>query len=84
MTDDYEASEEIAISAGKKALARAPWLFDRVVERTKGFFTELREVPFSDTMYSAHCVDGNGTKLFLSPWSGNYRLAMSLWGITDD
>lgn len=73
---DYEQSEEIAISSGKKAFERAPWLFNRVNRKTKGFFAELRENDLVHPDYFAvHCVDGNGTKLFLSPWSGNYRLA---------
>ena len=73
---DYEASEEIAISSGKKAFERAPGLFNRVYQEGKGFFAELRENDRVHPNYFAvHCVDGNGTKLFLSPWSGNYRLA---------
>jgi len=75
-TADYEKSEAIAISSGKDVLARAPWLSNRKVQRTAGFFAELRE---NDVVhpnhYSVHCVDGVGTKLFLSAWSGNYRLA---------
>jgi len=75
-TAEYEESEKIAIASGKKALERAPWLFNRKVFGTGGFFVELRE---NDKVhpqhYSVHCVDGNGTKLFLSPWSGNYRKA---------
>ena len=75
-TADYEASEEIAITSGKKALERAPWLFNRVDPRSKGFFTELRINNIVHPRYlSVHCVDGNGTKLFLSAWSDNYRLA---------
>jgi len=75
-TADYEKSEEIAISNGKKALSKASWLHDRGVGKTDGFFVELRE---NDVVhpyfYSVHCVDGNGTKLFLSAWSNNYRNA---------
>ena len=72
---DYEASEAIAIAAGKDALKRAPWLFNRRDERSSGFFAELRSSPVHPDHLSVHCVDGVGTKLFLSPWSGNYRLA---------
>lgn len=75
-TADYEKSEEMAIKSGKKALERAPWLKNREVDVAKGFFAELRE---NDAVhpnhYSVHGVDGNGTKLFLSPWSGDYRKA---------
>ncbi len=75
-TADYEKSEKIAISNGKKALARAPWLHSRKVSKTDGFFVELREnnIVHPDD-YSVHCVDGNGTKLFLSAWGNNYRKA---------
>jgi phosphoribosylformylglycinamidine cyclo-ligase len=75
-TADYEKSEEMAITSGKKALERAPWLFDRRDDRSKGFFVELRRNNVVHPGYlSVHCVDGNGTKLFLSAWSDNYRLA---------
>jgi phosphoribosylformylglycinamidine cyclo-ligase len=75
-TADYEESEEIAIQTGKVALSRAPWLHNRRVPNTGGFFAELRQNDaVHPNYYSVHCVDGNGTKLFLSPWSGNYRLA---------
>ncbi len=73
---DYEESEKIAIAAGKKALKRAHWLFNRIDERATGSFVELRENDKVHPDYlSVHCVDGNGTKLFLSAWSNNYRLA---------
>ena len=42
-TADYEGSEAIAISSGKQAIARAPWLSNRKVQRAGGFFVELRE-----------------------------------------
>ena len=74
-TAEYEASEEQAIKSGKEALKRAPWLFDRAVPRTKGFFAEMRENPTNPDFYSVFLVDGNGTKLFLSAWTNNYRLA---------
>ena len=76
MSKDYSESETIAISKGKEALRRAPWLNSRTVPDTEGFFFKLMEndVVHPD-YYSISCVDGNGTKLFLSPWSGNYRLA---------
>ena len=75
-TADYEESEEIAIQTGKKALERAPWLFNRRNSKSKGFFVELRDNDAVHPGYfSVHCVDGVGTKLFLSAWSGNYRLA---------
>jgi phosphoribosylformylglycinamidine cyclo-ligase len=73
--DDYEAREEIAVQSGKDALKRAPWLFDRADKRARGFFYELKK---NDSVhpdwYAIHCVDGVGTKLFLSAWSGNYGL----------
>lgn len=76
MTDDYEDSEAKAIESGKAALSRAPWLHNRTVPNTEGFFFGLSE---NDVVHPDHylvsCVDGNGTKLFLSAWSGNYRLA---------
>ncbi len=75
-TADYEASEEIAIREGKRALSRADWLFNRNHGK-RGFFFELKK---NDVVhprhYAIHCVDGVGTKLFLAPWSGNYRLQM--------
>lgn len=75
-TADYEQSEEIAINAGKKSLSKAAWLHNREVEKTSGFFVELRENNhIHPKHYSVHCVDGVGTKVFLSAWSGNYRLA---------
>lgn len=74
-TADYEKSEKIAIASGKKALERAPWLSNRRNDKAKGFFVELRDDPINPDHCSVHCVDGNGTKLFLSAWSGNYRKA---------
>ena len=72
--DDYERLEKIAIQQGKKALSKSPNLFDRTKTK-KGFFFELKE---NDTVhpnyYAIHCVDGVGTKLFLSAWSDNYSL----------
>lgn len=73
-TADYEESEEKAIKSGKKALERAPWLFDRRVSKG-GFFAEMRENPTNPDYYSVFLVDGNGTKLFLSAWTDNYRPA---------
>ncbi len=74
--DNYEESEEIAITQGKKALSQAPWLFNRTIRLSKGFFFELKENDkVHPNWYSVSCVDGVGTKLFLSAWSGNYRLA---------
>ena len=76
MSKDYSKSEAIAISKGKEALRKALWLNNRTVPDTECFFFKLME---NDVVhpnhYSISCVDGNGTKLFLSPWSGNYRLA---------
>ncbi len=74
-TADYEESEEQAIEAGKAELARAPWLFNRAV-KGQGFFAEMREndVVHPD-YYSVHCVDGNGTKLFLAAWDNYYEKA---------
>ncbi len=73
-TADYEKSEEQAIKSGKQALSRLPWLFNRSPGK-RGFFFELKS---NDAVhpdyYAIHCVDGIGTKLFLAPWSGNYRL----------
>ncbi len=72
-TADYEASEERAIASGKQALLRAPWLHNRSVGG-KGSFVELRKNDIVHPRhYAAHVVDGVGTKLFLCPWSGNYR-----------
>jgi len=73
-TADYETSEKIAIKSGKEALSKAPWLFDRSKEK-RGFFFELkRNDAVHPDYYAIHCVDGVGTKLFLAPWSSNYRL----------
>ena len=72
---DYEKSEEAAITSGKAALARAPWLFARKNPLSKGFFFEAVD---NDVVhpgwYEIHAVDGVGTKLFYSAWSGNFRL----------
>jgi phosphoribosylformylglycinamidine cyclo-ligase len=72
---DYERREEKAIRNGKRALSRAPWLFNRTGARSEDFFFELKE---NDAVhpdyYAVHCVDGVGTKLFLSAWSNNYAL----------
>lgn len=72
---DYEKSEQIAIEGGKRALDRIPWAKSRNYQKTKGFFAELL---YNDIVHpgycEVHCVDGVGTKLFLAPWSGNYRL----------
>jgi phosphoribosylformylglycinamidine cyclo-ligase len=72
---DYESREEMAVKSGKDALKKAPWLFNRANPRSRGFFFELKE---NDAVhpdwYAIHCVDGVGTKLFLSAWSGNYGL----------
>lgn len=74
--DDYEDRERIAISAGKKALAKNPLLLNRANKKSKGFFFELMENNFvHPDYYAVHCVDGVGTKLFLSAWSNNYSLA---------
>lgn len=46
---------------------------DRIVPRTRGFFVEAREHDdIHPEHYSISAIDGNGTKLFLSAWSGNY------------
>jgi phosphoribosylformylglycinamidine cyclo-ligase len=72
---DYEKREEIAIDEGKKALKRAPWLHNRTNSKAKGFFFELKENDaIHPNHYAVHCVDGIGTKIFLSAWAGNYRL----------
>ncbi len=72
---DYESREKKAIRDGQRALSRAPWLFNRTSPRSKAFFFDLKE---NDAVhpgyYAVHCVDGVGTKLFLSAWSGNYSL----------
>jgi len=75
-TADYEESEQVAIDAGKTALSRSPWLFNRDVSRS-GFFVTLKcnDIVHSNH-FSVHCVDGVGTKLFLSPWSNNYFSTM--------
>ncbi len=73
---EYEISEKIAIESGKKALNKAPWLYNRRNDKAKGFFVELRDNERVHPGYcSVHCVDGNGTKLYLSAWSDNYKLA---------
>ncbi|MBD3312949.1 hypothetical protein GF345_00745 [Candidatus Woesearchaeota archaeon] len=72
-TADYEASEEKAIADGKAAFKRAEWLADRAFEKFEGFFAELRDCPVSPDHYEVFLVDGNGTKLFLSAWSDDYR-----------
>ncbi len=73
---EYEISEKIAIESGKKALSKAPWLYNRRNDKAKGFFVELRDNERVHPGYcSVHCVDGNGTKLYLSAWSDNYKLA---------
>src|SRR3989338_6940497 len=75
-TANYEKIEEIAISDGKAALSTAPWLFNRRAGRGGGF-VELRENDrVHPNHYSAHCVDGVGSKLFLGPWSGFYGTFM--------
>ena len=72
-TADYEKSEKVAIDAGKSALQKSPWLFDRAAG-LRGFFVEMRK---NDNVhpdhFSVHCVDGAGTKLFYGPRTGNYR-----------
>jgi len=74
-TADYEESEKIAIESGKKAIARTPWLLNRTHPAASGFFFELKKNDVVHPGYFAiHCVDGVGTKLFLSAWSGNYGL----------
>ncbi|MBC8500540.1 MAG: hypothetical protein ISS25_03185 [Nanoarchaeota archaeon] len=73
--DDYEDREKVAIQSGKQALARAPWLFNRTNPKAKGFFFELKENNIVHPYhYAVHCVDGVGTKLFLSVWANNYAL----------
>jgi phosphoribosylformylglycinamidine cyclo-ligase len=76
LNSDYRPSEQKALNDGKKALSKSPWLLDRTAERSKGFFFELREnEAVHPGYYAVHCVDGVGTKLFLSAWSGLYGLA---------
>lgn len=71
-SEEYEKSEEIAIQAGKAALSKSPWLFNRAAGK-RGFFVELREnKEVHPDYYSVHCVDGVGTKLFLAPWSNDF------------
>ncbi len=72
-TANYERSEGMAIAAGQEAFKRAPWLFNRMIPKFKGFFVELRINPVNPDYLEAHCVDGNGTKLFYSAWSDYYR-----------
>lgn len=72
---DYEKREQKAIRNGKRALSRAPWLFSRTGVPSKGFFFELKENDLVHPgFYAVHCVDGVGTKLFLSAWSNDYSL----------
>jgi len=74
-TGDYENRERIAIQSGKRALSRAPWVSNRTILSSKGFFFELKENDIVHPDYfSVHCVDSVGTKLFLSAWSNNYSL----------
>jgi len=75
-TGDYEKREEVAIKAGKSELARGRWFYERTYQPTKGFFVEIIENDRIHPNYlGTRCVDGVGTKLFLSAWSGNYTLA---------
>jgi phosphoribosylformylglycinamidine cyclo-ligase len=70
---DYEESEKKAIASGKKALEKAPWLFNRKVEKTKGFFAELvKNDRVYPGYYGVHCVDGAGTRLYMSAWKGDF------------
>lgn len=74
-SEDYEKTEEIAIKDGKAALAKAPWLNNRTNPKAKGFFFELKENNIIHPRhYAIHCVDGVGTKIFYSAWSGDFRL----------
>jgi len=74
-TADYEESEGIAIASGKSAIERAPWLHDRTLEKSRGFFYELKENNVVHPgWFAVHTVDGVGTKLFFTPWSGNFRV----------
>ena len=76
MGSNYQRSEAKALRDGKEALAKAGWLFSRTDPQSKGFFFELKENQAVHPGYLAvHCVDGVGTKLFLSAWSGEYGLA---------
>lgn len=64
---DYEKREEIAVKSGKDALQKAPWLFNRMLIKSKGFFFELKANDHvHPDHFAIHCVDGVGTKLFLS------------------
>ncbi|MFH1501336.1 MAG: hypothetical protein ABIE22_05330 [archaeon] len=73
---DYEAREEVAISAGKAALAKFPFLSSRKASG-KGFFAELNQNDIVHPgWYSVHCVDGIGTKLYFCAWSGDYATQM--------
>ena len=72
MVGDYAASEEIAISAGKRVLRANPWLSTGSVAKP-GFFAELKENDkIHSGHYEVHCVDGVGTKLFLAAWMNRY------------
>lgn len=72
-TADYEASEAVAIASGKQAFSKAPWLFDRRLPKSKGFFVELRDCPVSPEYAEAWCVDGVGTKIFYAAMMNDYR-----------
>jgi phosphoribosylformylglycinamidine cyclo-ligase len=73
--EEYEKREEKAIRTGKKILGKAEWLINRKNDWSKGFFFELIENNYVYPNHcEIHCVDGVGTKLFLSSWSENYSL----------
>lgn len=74
-SSNYETTESDAVKLGKKALKAKPWLFNRCHFAARGFFFELRQNDkVHPEYYSVHCVDGAGSKLFLTAWSGNYSL----------
>lgn len=72
-TADYEASEGIAIDAGKAALQEDPRLFNRVVAKSRGSFaTLIQNDNVHPEHYSVRCTDGVGSKVILAANSGNF------------
>jgi phosphoribosylformylglycinamidine cyclo-ligase len=93
--EDYEKREEVAITGGKRALLRAPWLLSRQDPRSKGFFCEISDlIPDAHLFKETGCTDGIGTKITLAALpGGSWRtlgkdgvymnandLAPSMWG----
>lgn len=67
--EDYEASEAIAIEAGKKNIPEG--MVSRQVGK-KGLFAVMHESSKYPEYYKVSTEDGIGTKLFLAQWTGNF------------